>query len=27
VIPVAREGTIIGGMNRQDALTILLEAG
>ena len=25
-IPVARDGQIIGGMNRQDALTVLLEA-
>ncbi|MFK7838339.1 MAG: glycine betaine/L-proline ABC transporter ATP-binding protein [Sulfitobacter sp.] len=27
VIPVARDGVVIGGMNRQDSLTILLEAG
>jgi glycine betaine/proline transport system ATP-binding protein len=27
VIPVARNGVVIGGLNRQDGLTILLEAG
>ncbi|MDE1131429.1 MAG: glycine betaine/L-proline ABC transporter ATP-binding protein [Ascidiaceihabitans sp.] len=26
VIPVAKDGKVIGGMNRQDALTVLLEA-
>ena len=27
VIPVARDGAVIGGLNRQDGLTILLETG
>ncbi|MGJ8625149.1 MAG: ABC transporter ATP-binding protein, partial [Yoonia sp.] len=27
VIPVKQDGSIIGGLNRQDGLTVLLEAG
>ena len=27
VIPVAKDGAVVGGMNRADGLTVLLEAG